>query len=29
MKSNLWENLINCIEWLIKEGYFNKQYLEE
>jgi hypothetical protein len=27
MKSNLWENLINCIEWLIKEGYFNKEYL--
>jgi hypothetical protein len=29
MNSNLWENLINCIEWLIKEGYFNKEYLEE
>lgn len=27
MKSNLWENLINCIEWLIKEGHFNKEYL--
>jgi hypothetical protein len=27
MKSNLWDNLINCIEWLIKEGYFNKEYL--
>ena len=27
MKSNLWENLIDCIEWLIKEGYFNKEYL--
>ncbi len=26
MKSNLWENLINCIEWLIKEGYFPKEY---
>ena len=21
--------VVNCIEWLIKEGYFNKQYLEE
>ena len=20
-------NAINCIEWLIKEGYFNKEYL--
>jgi hypothetical protein len=29
MKSNLWENLINCIEWLIKKGYFNKEYLQE
>ena len=29
MKSNLWDNLIDCIEWLIKEGYFNKEYLEE
>lgn len=27
MKSNLWDNLINCIEWLIKEGYFPKEYL--
>ena len=24
-----YNNLINCIEWLIKEGYFNKEYLEE
>ena len=23
-----YNNLINCIEWLIKEGYFNKEYLE-
>ena len=23
----VYENLINCIEWLIKEGYFNKEYL--
>ena len=21
--------IIKCIEWLIKEGYFNKEYLEE
>ena len=27
MKSNLWENIIDCIEWLIKEGYFNEEYL--
>ena len=26
---NLYENVIDCIEWLIKEGYFNKEYLEE
>ena len=25
----LYDNIIDCIEWLIKEGYFNKQYLEE
>ena len=25
----LYDNLIDCIEWLIKEGYFNKEYLEE
>ena len=23
----LYDNLIDCIEWLIKEGYFNKEYL--
>lgn len=23
----VYENVINCIEWLIKEGYFNKKYL--
>ena len=22
-----YDSLINCIEWLIKEGYFNKEYL--
>ena len=27
--TNLYDSLINCIEWLIKEGYFNKEYLEE
>ena len=25
----LYDNIIDCIEWLIKEGYFNKEYLEE
>lgn len=25
--TNLYDSLINCIEWLIKEGYFNKEYL--
>ena len=24
---NLYDNIIYCIEWLIKEGYFNKEYL--
>ena len=24
---NLYDSIINCIEWLIKEGYFNKEYL--
>ena len=23
------DDCISCIEWLIKEGYFNKEYLEE
>ena len=27
--TNLYDSLIDCIEWLIKEGYFNKEYLEE
>ena len=26
---NMYENAISCIEWLIKEGYFNKEYLCE
>ena len=25
--NNLYDNLCDCIEWLIKEGYFNKEYL--
>ena len=25
----MYNNIIDCIEWLIKEGYFNKEYLEE
>lgn len=24
---NLFDNVVLCIEWLIKEGYFNKEYL--
>ena len=26
-KNNIYDNIVNCIEWLIKEGYFNKEYL--
>lgn len=26
---NVYDNICDCIEWLIKEGYFNKDYLEE
>jgi hypothetical protein len=26
---NLYDRCISCIEWLIKEGCFNKEYLEE
>lgn len=26
---NLYDNIIDCIEWLINEGYFNQDYLEE
>ena len=26
---NTYDNLCDCIEWLIKGGYFNKEYLEE
>ena len=24
---NLYDRIVHCIEWLIKEGYFNKEYL--
>lgn len=27
-KGNLYDKIVDCIEWLIKEGYFNKEYLE-
>ena len=26
-KDNLYDNICDCIEWLIEEGYFNKEYL--
>ena len=26
-KNNIYDNIIDCIEWLIKKGYFNKEYL--
>lgn len=26
-EGDLYNSLIRCIEWLIKEGYFNKEYL--
>lgn len=25
---NHYDSLIDCIEWLVTEGYFNKEYLE-
>ena len=28
-EGNVYDKAISCIEWLIKEGYFNKEYLEE
>lgn len=28
-QEKLYDNLIDCIEWLIKENHFNKQYLNE
>ena len=27
-EGNLYDCVVKCIEWLIKEGYFNKEYLE-
>ena len=27
MEANIYDRCISCIEWLIKEGYFNKEYL--
>ena len=27
-EGNLYAKVVNCIEWLIKEGHFNKEYLE-
>ena len=26
-KGDIYEGVVECIEWLIKEGYFNKEYL--
>jgi hypothetical protein len=26
---NLYDCIIDCIEWLIKEGYFNEEYLNK
>ena len=28
-EGNLYGCIVKCIEWLIKEGYFNKEYLKE
>lgn len=28
-ENNIYDNVINCIEWLISVGEFNKEYLEE
>lgn len=27
--ANIYDNIIDCIEWLIKERHFNKEYLNE
>lgn len=27
-RSNTYDDIIDCIEWLIEEEYFNKEYLE-
>ena len=26
-ETNIYDRCVSCIEWLIKEGYFNKEYL--
>lgn len=26
-RDDLYDNIVDCIEWLIKEGFFNKEYL--
>ena len=28
-QKDVWESMLDCIEWLIKEGYFNKEYLKD
>ena len=28
-EGNLYECVVKCIDWLIKEGYFNKEYLKK
>lgn len=28
-KDMLYDNIIDCIKWLIKDGHFNKEYLKE
>lgn len=28
-RGETYDNIIDCIEWLIKEGHFNKNYLEK
>lgn len=28
-EGNVYNAIIKCIEWLIKDGHFNKEYLEE
>ena len=27
--TNIYGNIIDCMEWLIKEGYFNQEYLKQ
>jgi hypothetical protein len=28
-KDNIYDNIIDCIKWLIKKNYFNKEYLKK